>query len=238
MTSEFFKWKSLSIEQHDLVLKVGTDAILLGSWIKKIISNSLSILDAGTGSGVIAMMLSENFPAAKIIAIDTDENAVKLAENNFRYNSKDKGVISRCEDVLDTPSDEIKYDLIVSNPPYFFGQLHAAKQHNRNAKHTVHSHDEWIHGCAQRLAENGDVCLIVPYENASHWITSANNLRLYCQHRVDVNSFAGNTPVRSLLHFHQALVKPSLKSLTIYESINTYTTAYLELTGIQPEKRL
>ena len=238
MSSQFFKWKSISIEQNDLVLKVGTDAILLGSWITKIILNPLTILDVGTGSGVIALMLSESFPDASVTAIDTDENAITLADNNFRNNLKHHTVIIRNEDVTKSPIDDIKYDLIVSNPPYFFGQLHANKQQNINAKHAVHNHDVWLQGCVQRLAEYGDLCVIIPFENTFQWIRSANDFNLHCHTRVDVKSFEKDIPVRSMLHFKKALVKPRIEELTIYHSLNTYTQAYLELTGLQPEKKI
>lgn len=238
MSSAFFKWKSLSIEQNDDVLKVGTDSILLGSWVPRIIRNPLTILDAGTGNGVITLMLTDSFPAAYIIAIDTDENAVKLADKNFRDNHKHSHAISRLENVLEFSNEERKYDLIVSNPPYFFGQLESPRLSNRNAKHGISTQEEWMCGCKQRLDVKGDLCVIVPYENAFQWIRSANKSGLYCQQRVNVKSFEHEAPVRSLLHFNHSLVSPAIQSLTIYESINTYTAEYLELTGIEPAQKL
>ena len=95
MSSSIFQWRDLSIEQDDHVFKICTDAILLATWVGKIISNPFSILDAGTGSGVIALMLSELFPDSKIVAIDKDENAVDLTENNVRRNRKNDCIIIR-----------------------------------------------------------------------------------------------------------------------------------------------
>lgn len=238
MSSAFFKWKSLSIEQNDDVLKVGTDSILLGSWVSRIIRNPLTILDAGTGSGVIALMLADSFPAAYIIAIDTDERAITLANKNFRDNHKHSHAISRLENVLELADEKRKYELIVSNPPYFFGQLESPRLSNRNAKHGISSQEEWMRGCEQRLDVKGDLCVIVPYENAFQWIRSANKFGLYCQHRVNIKSFEHEAAVRSLLHFNHSLVSPAIQSLTIYESDNIYTAGYIELTGIKPAQRL
>ena len=116
MSSSIFQWRDLSIEQDDHVFKIGTDAILLATWVGKIILNPFSILDAGTGSGVIALMLSELFPDSKIVAIDKDENAVDLTENNVRRNRKNDCIIIRKEDVIESPTDEVKFELVVSNP--------------------------------------------------------------------------------------------------------------------------
>ena len=236
MSSSIFQWRDLSIEQDDYVFKIGTDAILLATWVGKIISNPFSILDAGTGSGVIALMLSELFPDSKIVAIDKDENAVDLTENNVRRNRKNDCIIIRKEDVIESPTDEIKFELVVSNPPYYFGQLQSSTEHLRKAKHAVHNNDEWMNGCVQRLSENGHLFVIIPHDAAYNWIQCANEAGLYCMHRVDVKSFEYSEPVRTMLHLHKTLKKPSFQNLVIYGQPNTYTKEYLQFTEIKPAR--
>ena len=78
-TNDLFSWRGFSLYQADDVLKVGTDAVLLGSWIREIIPDAKMVLDAGTGTGILALCAASYFPLAKIVAADIDESAVALA---------------------------------------------------------------------------------------------------------------------------------------------------------------
>lgn len=231
--TEIFQWKSLLIEQDEHVLKIGTDAVLLGTWIPSLSLTPRRILDVGTGSGVLALLLSESYPNAQIVGIDTDENAVKLAQANFFKNAHEKNIEARYANILQENFEIDDYDLIVSNPPYYFNQLQSRDINNNKAKHAIHPPDKWMFGLAKKTLQAGDICIVVPYDAAFTWIKSANKFGMYCHHRLNVSSFPSDKlPVRTLLHFNRSLVNPVITSLSIYEVPNKYTDAYLRLTGI------
>ena len=129
------------------------------------------------------------------------------------------------------------FDLIICNPPFYTTRILPKDAHLAVAKHSAVSIAEWMRHLIGigRLQEDGHLCLIVPAEEAHHWITAANAAGLYNHHRLDVFSFEDDaTAKRSLLHFARQLCRPEINKLVMYAVDKTYTTAYLELSGIQP----
>ena len=114
MSTPYFRFKQFTIYHDRCAMKVGTDGVLLGCWAKPS-HVPCTILDVGTGSGLIARMLMQRFPEAKVEGIDIDEAAVEQAKENMRAGSI---YLSRLQEW--NPGYE--YDLIVSNPPYFQNQ--------------------------------------------------------------------------------------------------------------------
>ncbi len=235
---EEFTWKGINILQQSDVFKIGTDALLLGSWVPKIIDDPVEILDAGTGTGILALMMAYNFPLGMITAVDHEEAAVKLTQRNVQNSSWPNRIIVRHENILTSSQiGKEKYDLILSNPPYFFDQLPSTSEVKKNSKHAISSSKSWMRALKARLKNSGHVCIIIPYKLAKDWISAANETGLYCRHRMDVNSFEVDLdPKRTLLHFHSGLVRPETSRLTIYEKDNEYTEAHLSFTGISADK--
>ena len=235
---EVFLWKNLSIQQNDHVLKVGTDAILLGCWIPTIMKNTASILDVGTGTGILAMMLASAFPTAFIEAIDQDENAVKLAQQNFKSFNETQRFNVRSENLFNPdPEMHKKFELIVSNPPYYFEQYRIGLKGEAETKHAKHSPSIWIKALNERLEKGGHIFIIIPHDLAFQWIRSGNELGLYCIHRLNVFSFEkDNNPKRSLLHFSDQLLKPGIDHLILYKAENKFSDEYILFTGVASQK--
>ncbi len=235
---EEFTWRGITIRQQNDVFKIGTDALLLGSWIPRIIDNPVEILEAGTGTGILALMMAYYFPKGMVTAVDREEVAVKLTQLNVQNSLWPDRINIQQEDILTASlSEKEKYDLILSNPPYFFDQMPSISEVKKNSKHAISSSKSWMSGLKSRLKNSGHVCIIIPYELAKDWISAANENELYCRHRMDVSSFDDEAnPKRSLLHFHTDLVRPETSRLTIYEKGNHYTEAYLSFTGISVDK--
>ena len=147
-------------------MKVGTDGVLLGAWAP----TGTRILDVGTGSGLIARMLMQRCPEAKVEGIDIDEAAVEQAcENGVR------AFQARLQDWQGS------YDLIVSNPPYFQNSLKNPDEGRKTARHTdTLSYAELIHHSARLLTENGQLALILPAEaeNEVRQLAAAEDLYL------------------------------------------------------------
>ena len=234
---EFFDWQGLRIFQHETVHKVGTDAVLLASWTARLMKEApSSILDAGTGSGILALMMAKAFPASKIYAVDIDQQALGLAALNISKALTGNEIIVSYENILAPPSSgSPTYHLIICNPPFYSTTNLPTSEYKARAKHSRAPVDEWIGGLLSRLSEIGQICIIIPSEAAAKWISAANQMGYHNQHRMDVFSFEADTkPKRTLLHFGKNLVKPIFSQIVIYSPDQRYTTPYLNLTGIRP----
>jgi tRNA1Val (adenine37-N6)-methyltransferase len=234
--SEFFSWRGLTIYQHDKVLKVGIDAVLLGSWIREVVPVAYSILDAGTGTGILAMIAAGYFPEATISAVDIDEQSVSLAQFNVVQGGLESRISVIKSDLLD-PSFALaeRLDLIVCNPPFYANRVLPKEAFNARSKHSSVPVGEWMKQLVANLKKDGHLCLIVPTAEAHIWICAANESGYYNHHRTDVYSYASDTMAkRSLLHFTTQLWKPEFKRLVVYSEDKNYTSEYLSMSGIQP----
>lgn len=232
---EVFEWKGLKILQSNQVHKVGTDAILLGAWIPTVINQAKHILDVGTGTGILAIMMNYAYPTAHITAIDEDRVAVDLAIQNVQCSGAEKCVSVKQENLFHSAQvNEINFELIVCNPPYFFSTSNVHAPSLSPAKHTQHSPSNWMKALDNKLLSDGHICIVIPYPLVFEWMRASNAEGLYCSDRLDVYSFARDEyPVRTLLHLTKAVIKPNLRKLSIYEEVASYTNSYLALTGIQ-----
>ena len=235
-TKDVFTWKGLKIYQGEDVLKVGTDAILLGSWISKIIPFASSVLDAGTGTGILAMIAASYFPEARIYAVDIDEQAVALANFNVMHAGLESRITVIKSDLLEETSFmDVGFDLIICNPPFYTNRVLPKQEFNARSKHSAVPVSEWTKQLLANMREEGQLCLIVPSEEAHHWIGAANAFGYYNQHRTDVYSFASDPMAkRSLLHFTAQLCKPEFDRLVLYSEDKNYTSEYLMMSGIKP----
>lgn len=205
-----FRFKQFFIEDSRCAMKVGTDGVLLGAWAS--IPNyqspisSLKILDVGTGSGLIARMLMQRYPEAQVEGIDIDEAAVEQAREN--------GVNAYCARLQDWPNlqspisniksqiSNIKYDLIVSNPPYFQNSLKNPDAGRKTARHTdTLSYGELMKHSARLLGTDGQLAIILPAEAEAEVRALAKQHNLHCLRATRVQSKQGKPPKRVLLAF-------------------------------------
>lgn len=157
-----FTFRQFHIEQDKCAMKVGTDGVLLGSWAK----GGKRILDIGTGTGLIALMMAQRFPDANIDAIEIDENAViQATENVLRSPFAKQIAVKHCS--LQTYSEtKEKYDSIICNPPYFVDSLKSNDNNRTVARHTdTLPFNELIKCAYQLLTPNGHFSLVLPVES-------------------------------------------------------------------------
>ena len=144
-------------------MKVGTDGTLLGAWAHAPIS-SARILDIGTGTGLIALMMAQRFPDAAVLGIDIDEDAVSQAQENVAASPFATRIKICHENILDFDDSE-GFDAIVSNPPYFVDSLTCPDKQRTKARHTVNLTYEGLMRSAYRLLKpNGLFSLVIPTE--------------------------------------------------------------------------
>jgi tRNA1Val (adenine37-N6)-methyltransferase len=139
-------------------MKVGTDGVLLGAWA----NGGQRILDAGTGTGVIALMLAQRYPEARVTAIDIDEGAVRQAQQNVTK-SPFAAQVTVLQETLQEHQGE--YDAIVSNPPFFIDSLAAPDEQRNMARHTATlTYAELMQAAYRLLSDEGELSVVVPFD--------------------------------------------------------------------------
>lgn len=231
MPGSVFQFKQFKIKQDKCAMKVGTDAVLLGAWIKT--GEAKHILDVGTGTGIIALMLAQKSNAL-IDAIDIDRNAVEQAQENVA-NSPFKENVSVFHKSLQSFSNEIKrkYDLIVSNPPYFVDSSKAPDETRNFARHTDElSFDDLLDGVKKLLEPNGSFCLILPFKEGSVFIEKARHAGLFCNHITRVKTRKDKEEPKRLLFCFSFKEKEMMEDEIVIElnERHQYTPEYIELT--------
>ncbi len=223
-----FKFKQFSIHHGNSSMKVGTDAVLLGSWVK--VDNDLSILDIGTGCGVIALMMAQRNKNAKVVGIEPDPNSVKEAiENVSKSPWSDRVAIHKT--TLQNFQTSDRYDQIVSNPPYFDNGTQSPLAGRSRARHTRQlNFKELFHYSNQLLKERGTLSLVLPalalkdikHQAAEHSFSLIRKMEFY--------SRARNPMERVLLTFSKVNSECAEEILIHYDDGNNWSADYIELT--------
>lgn len=222
-----FKFKHFEINQNDLVFKVGTDAFVLGAWINTDKAPT-QILDVGTGTGVLSLMMAQKYPDAKILAIDSNSNATQLAQLNFEQNDIGRNCRALALDFMNLePTDN--YQLIVSNPPYFLDSFIPKQTILGEAKH-LKSSDLilFFQKAAQLLSANGKLNMIFPVD--ARFETTAEEVGLFPERILHVYG-KPDLLKRKCIQFGFERKEPQIESLTIRTSSGAYTEMYKKLTA-------
>jgi tRNA1Val (adenine37-N6)-methyltransferase len=229
MSNQYFQFKQFTVWHDKCAMKVGTDGVLLGAWINP--GNATRILDIGAGTGVIALMLAQKTNAI-IDAIDIDKDAVQQAQDNIKRTPW-KNRIS----VIETSFQEFaktsnyKYDLIVTNPPYFENSLKSNNIPRNIARHNDSlPFEELLQGVSRLLDNNGKFSVILPYVDAQIFIVDAALCHLYCNVKTMVKPSDKKKVSRILLEFSSERKKIIETSISILNSENEYSKEYKNLT--------
>ena len=210
-------------------MKVGTDAVLLGSWIRT--ENATHILDIGTGSGVIALMLAQK-SNAYIEAIDVDENAFIESSENFKLSQWFKRLNSKHKSLQEFANEyTARYDLIVTNPPYFHESSKPAIESRLNARHNdLLTFDELINGVVRLLKPLGRFCVILPCREGMEFLDKAQRKELFCRHLLRIKTKADKNEKRVIMEFGFNYGILTEEEIIIQEEDGGFTQEYIDLT--------
>ncbi|GHT12743.1 tRNA1(Val) (adenine(37)-N6)-methyltransferase [Bacteroidia bacterium] len=227
MPNPYFHFKQFTV-RHDLcAMKVGTDGVLLGAWAD--VENAKKILDIGTGSGLIALMLAQRSKAF-INAIDINANACKQAKINFE-NSPFHDRLTIEEQVFQDFLPSFKYDLLVSNPPYF---THSLKSPDKNRNFARHNDSltlaDLIGKSATILNPQGKLALILPFENLENANILAVENQLFLCRKTVVLSIPNQPAKRVLLEYSPHKTDLQENEIYIEKSQKIYSEEYIALT--------
>jgi tRNA1Val (adenine37-N6)-methyltransferase len=226
-----FQFKQFSIDDSNCAMKIGTDGCLLGAWAD--VSEAKSILDIGTGSGVIALMLAQR-STARINAVEIDGDAFRQATENFNdspwanrlsvTHSSIQEYIKGCEK---------KYDLIVCCPPYFINSLKTNDKKRRLARHTDSlSFEELLSGTMRLLEPDGKFCTIIPADLVKLFSDIALIEGFFVTKITEVFPKEEAPIVRTLLQLERTRKKCARNCISILDKEGkSYTSEYKKLTG-------
>jgi len=209
-------------------MKVGTDGVLLGAWAN--VAKAKRILDVGTGTGVIALILAQrSLPTAHIDAIDIAEDAFDLAtENVLQAPWPDKVAVHQKSF---QNFNALPYDMIVSNPPYFNKSYKPPKALRTQARHTdTLSHEVLLQNAKRLLASDGNLNLILPEAEGNQLLAHAIETGWSCSRLCRFRSRKEKPVERLLIEFQFTPSETIEEELTLYENGETWSTGYQNLT--------
>ncbi|MCU0473788.1 MAG: methyltransferase [Bacteroidales bacterium] len=229
MANNFFGFKQFIIHQDKCSFKVGTDGVLLGASAD--VSAAGLILDIGTGTGLIALMLAQRCDA-EIHAIEPDRKSWEQACRNVYESKWRRRIKVENTDLQNYNPGKKKFDLIVTNPPYFSDSLKnpdarkAATRHNESL-----SNAELLEGVSRLLNYPGKFQIILPYVEGNLFIAEAHGYGLYCNNIIKIRPLPTSEIRRMILTFSKERLKVREKFLTIeYGERHEFTEDYRNLT--------
>lgn len=222
-----FRFKQFEVYQDKTAMKVGTDGVLLGAWAQA--NSPKNILDIGTGTGLIALMLAQRFSTSTIDALEINKSAALQATENFNLSTWQKRLTVINKPLQDYTTSK-KYDLIVSNPPYF-DSVKKLKTAREQARQTASlSFEELVEHASKLLSNSGELALVLPYESLANILHISRENGLYCYRTCTIYGTQKSKPKRILLQFSK--IKKTLEEtkLVIEISRHNYTKEYTKLT--------
>ena len=219
MANDYFSFKQFTIRQQHCAMKVGTDGTLLGAWAH----GGRKILDVGTGTGLIALMMAQRFADATVTGIDIDAAAVQQAQQNVEESPFAERIIILQQDVAHM---EGAFDAIVSNPPYFSHSLHCPDSQRSLARHDDTLPYSLLTASAWRLlTDDGELSVVIPYDQRQRLESEVAIVGFFKSREWTVRTSPRKTPKRVLLAYRKhPVTQLDTNELTIG------TEQYIELT--------
>ena len=213
-------------------MKVGTDGVLLGAWAS-LEHQPFSILDIGTGTGVIALMLAQRSAAELIDALEIDEDAYEQAVENFENSAWGDRLFcyhAGFDEFVEEMKDEEKYDLIISNPPFFSANYSSGDVQRDQARFAeALPFAELLEGVSLLLSKNGKFSVIIPASEEEQFLKIAKKFNLHPQRITRVKGTPDSPVKRSLLEMSFLNTPPAVGEVTIETARHQYTPEYTEL---------
>ncbi len=229
-----FKFKEFSVNQDKTAMKIGTDGVLLGAWCAVDFYPD-TILDIGSGTGVVALMLAQRSDAMTIDAVEIEENAYEQSVENFEQS--DWGDRLYCYNATfqefadEIAEEEETYDLIISNPPFYTDDFESDNKARNKARFTsALSFDDLISGVVKILSKTGKFSTIIPYKEEEEFINLAHEKGLYINRICWVQGNLSSAIKRSLLEFSFNETALTKEHLIIETERHQYTKEYIDLT--------
>ncbi|MGX5685510.1 tRNA1(Val) (adenine(37)-N6)-methyltransferase [Chryseobacterium cucumeris] len=220
-----FTFKQFQIQQSKDVFRVGTDGVLLGALAD--VEHASHVLEVGTGTGLISLMLAQRNLQAGFLGLDINEDAAKLTRLNFE-NSPFHARLKNSHQDFKTFETVDRFDLIVSNPPYF---EESGSEKDKIARQTVElNFRQLISRAAELLADNGIFSVIIPVEAGGTFVSIGKENNLHLNRKINIRGIENAKAKRLILEFSSHEKETSESDFVIEKSPRQYSDQYLELT--------
>ena len=220
-----FRFQKFEIQQSKNVFRVGTDGVLLGALCD--VSNAEKVLEIGSGTGLISLMIAQRNSFSDILALDINEVAVNLTKQNFENSPFFERLKVAHEDFKNFQTPE-KFDFIVSNPPYFDEN---SSQKDILARQNVElNFKDLIEKSSKFLQEKGILSVIIPSDFTKEFIETANDFKLNLVRKVNIFGIENGVLKRNILEFSKSEKIWVEEHFVIEKSPRKYSDQYLELT--------
>jgi len=222
-----FKFKQFEVDQTGCAMKINTDGVLIAAMANH--TDPKTVLDIGTGTGVIALMLAQRFPDALIEAVEIDRQASETAGKNF-LSSVFSGRLTINNIAIEQYSNKQKFDMIVSNPPFFVNDLKNEQVRKGIARHAdADFFGMLIKKSNALLSETGKLWLILPIKQANEIITAAAAYQLSLLERIHIHSDESKPAFRQIICLGREKGNANETDFYIYESPQKHTLVYKQL---------
>ena len=226
-----FKFKQFNIKQSDSAMKVGTDSVLLGSLLEA--NNPVAILDIGTGTGLLALMMAQHFEQSKIDAIEIDELTFTEAKYNAAESKWNNRVTVHHQSLQEFVKLGNKYDLIITNPPYYRAESNykiTEAQRSKARQTKTLSFEELVKGIGRILADDGICWMVLPTPESEMLLTKALDIGLHLNHQIFVHSKLSKEYNRVIFSLSKMQKEIKRSTFVIYDKEGKYTKEYTDAT--------
>ncbi|MBE0649384.1 MAG: methyltransferase [Bacteroidales bacterium] len=227
MDTRPFHFKSFSLHHHRSTMKVGTDAVLLGIWTD--LTNVRSALDVGTGCGIISLLLASRAQVS-VDAIELDKDSFEEAKQNFG-----ESPYSDCFRIFNSdfndfvPPKNKKYDLIISNPPFFVNDLRSTDPKKRMARHTqTLTYDRLLKVSMELLNPNGKISVVLPYRESRLFLQQAILAGFFVEKKMLIFPMLGKEPNRINILIGHKSVEEQTEKFMIRDEYGEFTNQYVD----------
>ncbi|MBI2731032.1 MAG: methyltransferase [Sphingobacteriales bacterium] len=232
MSNNYFQFKQFKIEQERCALKISTDSCLLGAWVAAQQQTTnykpQTILDIGAGTGLLMLMLAQKMGAV-IEGIEIDKPSFEQATDNINASLWRERLNLHHGDIK-TFSFPHQFDLIISNPPFYEGDLKSQNTHKNIAKHDEGlTLEQLIESAEKNLSANGTLAVLIPFNRTDELISKAMSKKMFCKQLLRVKQSVQHNFFRSILLFNRNQSEIKEEEISIKDADNNYTYAFSEL---------
>lgn len=227
MDTRPFHFKSFSLHHHWSTMKVGTDAVLLGIWTD--LTTVKSVLDVGAGCGIISLLLACRAPLL-VDAVELDADSFEEAKQNFLESPYADRLRIFHTDFNDfVPQVGEKYDLIISNPPFFINDLHSTDPRKRMARHTqTLTYERLLKGALELMNPEGKISVVLPYRESRLFLSLAKQAGLFVEKQMLIFPMLGKEPNRINILLGQQPVEEQTEKFMIRDENGKFTSQYVD----------
>jgi len=228
MANSFFQFKEFIIHQDRCAMKVSTDSCLFGAWVASIQKSPKNVLDIGGGTGLLTLMLAQK-SNARFDCVEIENECFEQLKANIN-DSKWKNQCSIFNADIKNFNPEKKYDLIISNPPFYENQLNSASDKINLARHHSGLLLSDLFDVVERLlTEDGKFCMLLPAIRRNESIEKASALNFFPEYIVDVKQTNNHAIFRSMFCFTKISKQTTFEEILIKEDDGNYSAAFAEL---------